>query len=220
MPLIDHFHQPGKRQLPWPTIAQAWVVSLMGSLNRRLKDEGYRACLEVFAEDGMSYELVGGVLEGYPTTIPAVFPDRFEVLVHRPSESPSPIGVITLVAPSVKADRARREAFVRCCVAHLHRGAGLVLVDVVTSDSPNLHDSLMDVIAPQGVEREAVARTGVASYDPIQGRGLGSNAIEVRFHPASIGQPLPTVPFILGDRHALFLDLEDTYTAAIEAIGL
>ena len=218
MPLLDHFH--GKPEFPWPTMAQAWLVSLMRWLNRRLKEDDYRAYPEVFVESGVRHEVKDDELRGPRFTIPAVFPDRVEVVVHQPNASAHPVGVVSLVMPRVKTDPARRAAFVRCCVAHLHHGTGLVLIDVVADGSPNLHNSILEAIAPPGAERLDVAQTCVVAYAPNRGIERGSNAIQVWTHPAPVGQPLPTIQFVLADRKVLFLDLEGTYTAAIEATGL
>jgi hypothetical protein len=220
MPLRDHFHGETAIELPWPTMAQAWLVSLMRWLKRRLKEDDYRAYPEVFVESGVRYELNAGDLCGPRLTIPAVFPDRVEVIVHQPNASAHPVGVVTLVMPRVKAEPARRAAFVRCCVAHLHHGTGLVLIDVVADGSPSLHNAILDEIAPPGTERLDAAQTCVVTYGPNRGLERGSNVIQVWTHPAPIGQPLPTVPFLLADRKVVFLDLEGTYTAAIEAAGV
>lgn len=220
MPLLDHFHGATEIQYPWPTIAQAWVVSLMGWLNRRLQEEGYRAYVDVFVESGVSHTIRDGNLRGYPLLVPAVFPDRFEVLVYDPSEVLRPVGVITLATAKVKCDPDQRAAFVRCCVAHLHRGAGVVLIDVVSAGSTNLHNDILDLIAPRETARLDATRTSVASYSPVNGTGSVINAINIWPHPALIGQPLPTVPFVLSDRRVLFLELDAIYTAAIEATGL
>lgn len=218
MPLREHFH--GKTEFPWPTMAQAWMVALMRGLNRLLKEDDYRAYPEVFVENGVRPDVTADELRGSRFTVPAVFPDRVEVVIHQQKASAHPVGVISLVTPRVKADAARRAAFVRCCVAHLHHGAGLVLIDVVADGSPNLHNSILAEIAPPGAERLADLQTCVAAYAPNRGIERGSNAIQVWTHPAPVGQPLPTVQFVLADRKVLFLDLEGTYTAAVKATGL
>ena len=200
--------------------AQSWAVALLGWLNRQLRTEGYRACTDLFLESGARGTIRDDELSGYPISIPAVFPDRFEVLVHEPGTTPHPVGIVSLVTPRAKLDPRQRAAFVRCCVAHLHHGTGVVLIDIVTDGLASIHNEILDMIAPPEALRPADMRICVVSYSPRPARFNGANAIDIWAHPASIGHALPTVPFVLADRRTLFLDLEATYTAAIEATGL
>src|SRR3954451_17662664 len=101
MPLIDHFHPPGRRRLPWTTMAQAWALALIGWLNRRLPREEFRAEMnlhlgrhleadvaELQEPDGPrngSHNGAVAVLADAPPallTIPASFPDELEVEIR------------------------------------------------------------------------------------------------------------------------------------------
>jgi hypothetical protein len=166
MPLIDHFHQPGKRRLPWPSISQAWAVSLMGWLNRHLPRDEYRAEINVrlgqhleadvaeFREEdvprsGSRNGTVATALATAPPpilTIPATFPEEIEVEIREEQDRARLVGVIELIGPANQKERDEREAFTAKCVAYLKRGIGLVLIDVVTDRHANLHNELLRII--------------------------------------------------------------------------
>ncbi|MDY3552562.1 hypothetical protein R5W24_001646 [Gemmata sp. JC717] len=47
MPLLDHFHSPDRRRLPWTTMSQAWAISLVRFLNTTLPRDQFQAVSEV-----------------------------------------------------------------------------------------------------------------------------------------------------------------------------
>jgi len=47
MPLLDHFHGEIELELPWPTLARAWAVSLMSWLNRTLPRDDFQALTNI-----------------------------------------------------------------------------------------------------------------------------------------------------------------------------
>jgi hypothetical protein len=153
-------------------------------------------------------------------TIPAAFPDDVEVQVREEHDRSVLAGVIELVSPSNKKEANEREAFTAKCVAYLKRGVGLVIVDVVTERLANLHNDLLRMIGPPGTSTLADAPTYVAGYRPVHRRETQANEIEVWPYPAVVGQLIPSVPFALRGGPTVMLDLEATYTAAIEATGL
>ena len=106
MPLLDHFHPPVSERRPWTTIHGGWAFELMAQLNRSILPEGYFAAAEVVIggrvevdvgtleeparqetgngdEGGVAVHTAAQVITQPLTmlTIPAVFPDEFEVRV-------------------------------------------------------------------------------------------------------------------------------------------
>ena len=60
----------------------------------------------------------------------------------------------------------------------------------------------------------------VSSYHPVHRRQTRANEIDIWPYAARVGESIPTVPFGLKGGPVVMLDLESTYTTAIEATGL
>ena len=76
-------------------------------------------------------------------TIPAVFPDTFEVRVFSTTAGQTLVGVIELVSPGSKGRPAERLAFATKCASNLAQGVSLIVIDIVTSRHANLHNEIM-----------------------------------------------------------------------------
>ena len=153
-------------------------------------------------------------------TLTATFPDDMEVAVRERRAGRPLVGVIELVSPGNKDRATERHSFVAKCVAYLRRGIGLVIIDVVTERLANLHNELLAAIGLPGTPTLGDAPTYVAGYRPVHRRTTHANEIEVWPYPAVVGQPIPPVPLGLRGGPTILLDLEGTYTSAIEVTGL
>src|SRR5204863_8946361 len=97
-------------------------------------------------------------------TLPAVFPDTFEVRVFSTIAGLTLVAVIELVSPGNKDRPAERRAFAAKWASYLAQGVSLIVVDVVTNRHDNLHNDLMrlmdataDHVFPDEVSLYAVA---------------------------------------------------------------
>jgi hypothetical protein len=217
MPLLDHFHPPLSERRHWHAFHNSWATYLSSQLNALLP-EGY------FAEANVQFgvEIDVAAFEEHPATPPQAvwtpppplgsFPLELpaavvEVGVFSRSGGPVLAGAVELVSPANKDRPAHREALVSKCAAYLQSGVGLVLVDVVTDRSGDLH-------------RELLARVG--SGDPGPGPLLsgsayrpvdrdGAPALDVWREPLAVGQHLPTLPLWLRGGLCLPVELEATY---------
>lgn len=239
MPLLDHFHNPDRRRLPWTTMSQAWAIALIGWLNRRLPRDEFRAEINLHLGRQIEADVAelkepdappagarnGSValLSDAPPavlTLAASFPDDLEVEIREEHDRARLAAVIELVSPSNKDRQAERDAFVAKCVTYLKRGIGLVILDVVTERHANLHNELMRAIGGDNPQLMPDTPVYVSGYRPVHRRDSHANEIEVWPYAATVGQPLPAVPLGLRGGPVILLDLEATYTAAIEATGL
>lgn len=243
MPLLDHFHGETEIDLPWPMMTQSWAITLVHWLNTNLPRDRFRAASEIrlgseVATDVAEYRLhelpdpdhsSNGSVATLPAltvappavlTIPALFTDEAEIEIRERRAGRPLVGVIELVSPRNKDRAAAREAFVAKSVALLRRGIGLVIVDVVTERHANLHNELMEAIGGDSPQLMPDTPIYVSGYRPVHHRGSGANEIEVWPYAAAVGQPVPAVPLGLRGGPVVLLDLEATYTAAIDAIGL
>src|SRR5262249_9649904 len=72
--------------------------------------------------------------------------DEFEVRIISDEEGPRLKAVIELVSPANKDRRSHRRACAIKCASYLQHGVALVLVDIVTTRSGNLHADLMGLL--------------------------------------------------------------------------
>ena len=79
-------------------------------------------------------------------TIPAAFPDTFEVRVFDTTAGLTLVGVIELVSPGNKDRPAERLAFATKCASYLAQGVSLIVMDVVTNRQANLHNAIIDLM--------------------------------------------------------------------------
>lgn len=137
--------------------------------------------------------------------------DGVRVEIFADEGDPRLVAAIELVSHRNK-DRARaRRAFVSKCANHLRSGAGVVIVDVVTSRRADLHAELMTEL---GVDSNFIAPFALSgiSYRAVSQDSVG----QLLVWPAElmVGLPLATLPLWLGGERAVPLDLEASHTAA------
>jgi hypothetical protein len=238
MPLLDHFHRPIYPLHGWETFHARWAVALLDMLNRLLPPQRYLAEVQihigshieadvaefelpppVIAEHGNGSE--GGVAVQVETwappvavqTVDIVFPDDIEVQVFDLRDGKRLVGVIELVSPGNKDRAEERRVFAAKCVAYLQRGIGLIVVDIVTTRSGNLHHEVLDLLGQaEGSVLPADTALYAAAYRPAH--RSGKNQLDLWPTALALGQPLPLLP--LGLRGAFFVpvDLEATYMEA------
>jgi hypothetical protein len=237
MPLRDHFHAPLFPQRAWESFHALFAVIIMERLNQVLPSrfvaevethlgsqvEADVAEYERRDEDEWQEALANGQGGGVAVevwappvatwTMPAVFPDVFEVQVRDQKDNMRLVAVVELVSPGNKDRPESRLAFASKGVAYLRRGIGLVVVDFVTDKHFNLHNELLPLLALDS--QYAMAddpHIYVVSYRPIQ-RGDAS-LIDAWPFALSVGSALPRVPFCLRGFRAIPLDLEALYEDA------
>jgi hypothetical protein len=145
--------------------------------------------------------------------MPAAFPDTFEVLVFQSEGGANLVAAIELVSPRNKDRPEARRAFAVKCASYLCQGAGLVVVDIVTTRLANLHNEMMRVLEkPQTFTLPADTSLYAVAYRPM----VRGEAEQIDAWPAtlSIGAALPVMPLALNAELILPLDLEATYMAA------
>ena len=126
-------------------------------------------------------------------TIPATFPDDFEVRVFSNVGDRTLVAVVELISPGNKDRSDERLAFANKCANYLHQGVSVVIIDIVTERRGNLHNETMKML-----ESPEVARFGgeVALYSVAYRPVVRGERQEIDCWPVQlqIGQPLPTMP--------------------------
>ncbi len=218
MPLLDHFRPPlsGRRQ--GHAFLNAWATYLASDLNRRLPARFFAEANVQFGIEidvGTFEEAAGGdgLFPWEPAepnlTVPVTLPtEKVEIHVFRDEGGPVLAAAIELVSPANKDRPAHREAFVAKSAGYVREGIWLVIVDVVTERSANLHRELLDALSPGGPAWPGGLYA--AAYRPLAHDGQGF--LKVWYEGLEVDRPLPTLPLWVREAGYLPLDLEATYT--------
>ena len=168
MPLLDHFHPPLFPRHHWESFHSNWATRLADNLTNLLPPEfqveenthgGGRLEIDVAAYEQPPAERPPVTANGSPVatipqqatwappaaahTMPAVFPDTFEVRVFSTSGGLTLVAAIELISPGNKDRPEERRAFAAKCASYLHQGVALIVVDIVTNRKANLHNETM-----------------------------------------------------------------------------
>lgn len=235
MPLLDHFHPPLYPHHHWESFHSNWATRIADGIAPLLPPEFQ---VEEYTHAGPGFEIdVATYEEQTPSpggaagpalatraapayappvpdgTLPAAFPDTFEVRVFNTTAGLTLVAVIELVSPGNKDRPAERRAFVAKCASYLAQGVSLIVVDVVTNRRANLHNDVMrlmeaapDLDFPEDVTLYAVA------YRPV--RRAEREEIDVWLRRLALGAPLPTLPLRLTGDLFVAVDLEAAYQEA------
>ena len=236
MPLFDHFHPPLYPHHHWDSFHSNWATRIADGIAAVLPAD-YQ--VEEHTHAGVGFEIDVAAFQGQTSaediavtgpalatlvapayappvpdhTMPAAFPDTFEVRVFNTAAGLTLVGVIELVSPGNKDRPAERLAFATKCASYLAQGVSLIVMDVVTSRHANLHNDVMrlmeaavDLTFPDDVNLYATA------YRPA--RRAQQEEIDVWKRPLSLGLPLPTLPLRLTGDLFVPVDFESAYQEA------
>lgn len=231
MPLLDHFHPPLSVARRWESFLSNWATRIADALTERWLPPGYIA--EEYVHLGPPVEIdVAAFDQGVPAegavatlgakvwsppaadaSLPAVFPDTFEVRVLSTETGPRLVAAIELVSPGNKDRPAERTAFATKVASFLYQGISVIVVDIVTNRRANLHNEVMRVMeVADGPGLPTEANLYAVAYRPLR-RGA-SNEIDVWRSPLALGAVLPTLPLGLRADVVIPVDLEATYAEA------
>jgi hypothetical protein len=228
MPLLDPFHPPVRRRCPWHSFHASWATRIADLLNDQWLSPEFVAAeyaqggtrLEI---DVATYEqddiLTSSAPNGLATsttprvwtpptpsrTMPAVFPESFEVRVFDTTEGLPLVAAIELISPANKDPSADHQAFAAKCVSYLSQGISVVIIDIVTNRRANLHNETMRLMeAADEWLMPAEWELYAAAYRPVMREER--QEIDLWTERCVLSQPLPTMPLRLtGD---LFVPVE------------
>ena len=229
MPLIDHFHPPGKNRASWEEVHGLWPGIMAMRLNDTLPPQ-YRSGLRVhlgtlvevdvaaFERDAATEthdEGANGASPSWETSSPTLLleteeltPAEYEVRVYDSERGQQLVAAVELVSPSNKDRPQSRKAFVDKCHAMLQKDVCVVIVDIVTSYQSNLYAELAERL---GAKPPKIANSliyAVTCHTRPGGRGV---RVETWEHELKVGSPLPTLPLFLSETLKVALELEATY---------
>jgi len=164
MPLLDHFHPPLSIERPWEGIHSTWASTIATQLNQDQLPAEYFAMPLVTLGGGVQVDVGtfqtgeqtettnGGVATQIwaPTqpllsaVVDFISLDVYEIRVMQQMGGPKLRSAIELVSPANKDRLSHRRAFAIKCAGYLQRGVAVIIVDVVTERTANLHAALAD----------------------------------------------------------------------------
>lgn len=239
MPLLDHFRPPLKSIRQWGSIHSAWANVITQQLNHDLLPPDYFA--EPHVQLGNEFEVDVATFHqafssgsgdssvatavwapprpGLAGAIDSISWDLFEVQIFQDLGGPQLRAAIELVSPANKDRPSHRQAFALKCGSYLQRGVSVVVIDVVTDRSANLHAELVRLLelgalfawqSPSGLYAVAY-RTVLAA---------GQHRLEAWPEQLAVGAVLPSLPLWLDADLCLPLRLEDSYRATCESLRI
>jgi hypothetical protein len=235
MPLLDHFHPPLHPQHHWESFHSNWATRIADALNERWLPPEFLA--EEYTHAGSRLEIDVATYQEEPRpatgngpsagslgtatwtppaparTLPSVFPDTFEVRVFATAAGMTLVGAIEIVSPANKDRPETRQAFAAKCANYLYQGIGLIIVDIVTNRTANLHNETMRLMgAGAAFEVPGDWQLYTVAYRPVQ---RGERAEIDLWHTAcGVGARLPTMPLRLTGDFFVPVDFEATYDEA------
>jgi hypothetical protein len=145
--------------------------------------------------------------------------DVYEVRVMQQMGGPKLRAAIELVSPANKDRASHRRAFAIKCAGYLQLGVAVVIIDVVTERTANLHADLVDILglAPSFAWHSSSHAYAVA-YRATQ--STDAQRLEAWPEALTIGAVLPTMPLWLSEELCLPLRLEESYRATCAALRI
>jgi hypothetical protein len=141
----------------------------------------------------------------------AAFADTFEIrILDQETPGRRLVAAIALVSPGNKDRPETRTAFVSKCAAYLQQGIGLVVIDIVSHRTANLHNELMTLLRQAEVAHWFTDGDLYTSCFRPRHDATG-NSIACWPQRLTLGDALPIVPLPLLGGPTLPLDLELTY---------
>ena len=239
MPLLDHFHPPLHGPRRWEGFHHSWAAFIAQQLNQEWLPAGYFAESEISL--GPEFEIDVATLEGGdPTTnatgtatavwspprpkfsVPVDFAhlDSYEIRVYQDLGGAQLRAAIELVSPSNKDRPGSRRTFAAKCAGYLKHGIGLVIVDVVTLRSANLHAELYETLEITSPSPAWESPTGLyaVAYRPVT--ELRKPRLEVWPHELTLHRKLPELPLWLSRDIAVPLRLEESYVTTCQSLRI
>jgi hypothetical protein len=239
MPLLDHFHPPLHGPRRWEGFHHAWATFIAAQLNQGILPDNYFAESEISLGPELEIDVAtmeqvsatdqgpGGTTAVWSPPRPALSAkidfaqlDECEVRVYEDLGGAELRGAIELVSPGNKDRAGSRRTFAAKCAGYLKHGVGVLIVDIVTARSANLHEELFDVLNVKGRPAAWRSPTGLyaVAYRPVTVRK--SPRVEVWPATLTLDQPLPVLPLWLTLDLSVPVGLEESYQATCRSLRI
>ncbi len=202
MPLLDHFHPPLRGPRRWEGFHHAWAANIAQHLNREVLPADF------FAESEIS---LGRTLDFARL-------DVCEVRIYEDLGGAQLRAAIELVSTANKDRPGSRRTFAAKCAGYLKQAVSVILIDVVTERSANLHADLLETLEVSQAVWESPTQLYAVAYRPVSVQNRQS--IEAWPETLALGQALPVLPLWLRLDLCLPLQLEETYATTCSGLRI
>jgi hypothetical protein len=242
MPLLDHFHPPLHGPRRWEGLHHAWATYIATQLNQQTLPAGYFAESEISLGPEMERDVAAMRSSGHRQPEHATGPgapaawsaprpgitatvefshlEGHEVRVYQDLGGAELRGAIELVSPANKDRAGSRRTFAAKCAGYLRQGVGLVVVDVVTARSADLHSELFEVLEAVAKPAGWKSPTGLSAVAYRAVTLLNEPRLEAWPESLAVGQPLPVMPLWLTLDLCVPLRLEESYLATCDSLRI
>jgi hypothetical protein len=228
MPLLDHFHPPLSRRRHWENLHSGWANALRDQLNAGLLPPRYFAEVQISVGNRVEVDVPtfeephdgsalanGGIAVWAPprpphtATMQFTSTDLYEIQVFDDEEGPRLVAAVELVSPGNKDRASNRRQFAIKCGSYLHQGVSVILVDVVTSRSGNLHSELLQLLEVA----DDASGLGASDLYATAFRTVPTATAQLHYwtERLSVGAVLPTMPLWIAPELCVPLDLDKAY---------
>lgn len=238
MPLLDHFHPPLRGPRRWEGFHHAWAANIAQYLNREVLPADFFAESEIslgprLEIDVANVELTNGrgtTGRSTATTVwaPAkpllTFPVDFarlevcEIRVYEELGGAQLRAAIELVSPANKDRPSSRRTFAAKCAGYLKQAVSVIIIDVVTERTANLHSDLLESLDVSQAAWQSPTQLFAIAYRPVPVQKQQS--VEAWPETLTLGQPLPILPLWLRLDLCLPLKLEEAYTLTCSGLRI
>lgn len=238
MPLLDHFHPPLRGPRRWEGFHHAWAANIAQHLNREVLPAEFFAESEISLGPALEIDVAthehknGLEAEGGRTKTAVWAPskpalsfavdfarlDVCEVRIYEELGGPQLRAAIELVSPANKDRPGSRRTFAAKCAGYLKHAVSVVVIDVVTERSANLHQEVIEALEATNADWESSTALYAIAYRPVP--ELDKQRVEAWPERLTLGQPLPTLPLWLGIDLSVPLQLEETYASTCTGLKL
>jgi hypothetical protein len=237
MPLLDHFHPALHGPRRWEGFHLSWATFISRQLNLEALPPGYFAeseiglgpeleidvaALEVTSRSGEEMGIATAVWSPprpqMTVNVDFAHLDSYEVRVYQDLGGAQLRAAIELVSPANKDRAGSRRTFAAKCAGYLKQGIGLIIIDIVTARSANLHEELFDVLGVKSRRPVWRSKTGLyaVAYRAVPVRK--SPRVEVWPETLTLHRPLPIMPLWLSLDLCVPVRLEDSYLATCQSL--
>lgn len=236
MPLLDHFRPPLATQRHWEGFHSKWASAIVDQLNEQLPPHyfaephvhrGSQIEVDVATFEEPSEQSAGNTrtatLVWSPARPTASLPvraadlDAFEVRIVNDESGPQLVGAIELVSPANKDRPESRNAFAVKCAAYLQQMVSVIVVDVVTTRTGDLHDQLLTILrcGHEGGQTSSLYTAGYRMRPATP-----DHQLDVWYESLSVGGTLPVLPLWLDVSDAVPVDLASSYEATCRSLRI
>jgi hypothetical protein len=239
MPLLDHFHPPLRGPRRWEGFHHAWATTIAQQLNLETLPPDYYAEPEISVGPNLEIDVATMELtDGHPSVgrastavwspsrpkivaqVDFAHLDSFEVRVYQELGGAELRAAIELVSPANKDREGSRRTFAAKCSGYLRHGVSVVVIDIVTERSANLHRELFETLEVKGRQRLWQSSTGLYA--------VAYRAVTLRKRPRveawpeelKLGKALPIMPLWLTLDLCVPLSLEESYAATCRSLRI